>query len=620
MSFGTTTNGSNDLGMSDNRAWRKCTTAGDDNHRIEAYLCRKLWATDFKISLRSLLDDAEAQKSPTREWYALHYIVEGDDKWNHDLMAWGLNIAESDLAMIRREVAHLFTAQTIMASCELDLSMPDVAAIGSRGIAYVFGEAIEKVEALYSTMQPKAAAVRVPRFWRESALHAFALSCSEAARRKDELSYRPKRTTSPPPLTPKTSGKNTTSHASLNFDCVDRIFSMSGLKLGTMRALARVWGFSGAEIDSLIKRRCNPVPLLAKLVADPEHLRKMMHDCDVVLTGSRAVGFFWPSASLVDSEWRFVTHPHVSHWLKFAAYLVSIGAKFEFPARIEDSPSTGASAMSSFRQEQEHHSVVEVLRGTIWHKGRRQRLQLAAHREHPRRQSSIQEILQLHSSIAQCLITGFGAVCMYAQQTTTGQSHVWRVGDFHDSAPRVRAQRRVDKYIDRGIDYTSPSSHAALVPGRIPEPKLRKLDDGGALCISFERYVSDDKIEMVRSDFALLREVAWWEECHGLEAVRQADGSFWSLNLEDSWADRAISRAAQSSTVPLFDSMMERLHCTLCQINVETLCNAHAFDDSEKISAELLFFCLRHVERRRMSWSFLGLDFRWDECWEYPYV
>jgi hypothetical protein len=29
---------------------------------------------------------------------------------------------------------------------------------------------------------------------------------------------------------------------------------------------------------------------------------------------------------------------------------------------------------------------------------------------------------------------------------------------------------------------------------------------------------------------------------------------------------------------------------------------------------------LRHVERRRMSWSFLGLDIDWDDCWEYPYV
>lgn len=618
MSFGTIANGPNALGMSDNRAWRKCTTAEDENRRIEAYLCRKLWATDLKVSLRSLLDDAETQESPTSEWYALHYIVEGDDKWNQDLIAWGLNIAQSDLSRIRREVVHLFTTQTNMASYELDLSMPDVATTGSRGIAYVFDEAIEKVEALYSTMRSKAAAVRVPRFWRESALHALALSCSVTARRKHELSYRPKCATSPLPLTLKPSGRNTTSHASLDFDCVNRIFSMSGLKLGTMRALARVWGFSDAEIDSLIKHRCNPNPLLAKLVADPEQLRNMMHDCDVVLTGSRAAGFFWPSASIVDSEWRFITHPHVSHWLKFAAYLVSIGAKFELPARMEDSPSTGASDMSSFRQE--HHSVVEVLRGTIWHRGRRQRLQLAAHREHPRQQSSIQEVLQLHSSIAQCLITGFGAVCMYAQQTTTGQSHAWSVGDFRDSAPRVRAQRQVDKYIDRGIDYIPPSSHAALVPGRIPEPKLRKLGDGGALCISFERYVSDDNAGIVRSDFALLREVSWWEECHGLKAVQQAGGSFWSLSLEDSWADRAISRAARSPTVPLFDSMMERLHCKLCQINVETLCSAHVFDDSEMSSAELLFFCLRHVERRRVSWSFLGLDFRWDECWEYPYV
>lgn len=607
--------------MSDSHSWRRYAAAGDGSHRIEAYLHRKIWTTEVEVSLPSLLHDIEVAKVPTCEWYALHYAVEDCDKWGHDLMAWGLNIAGSDLSKIRREVADIFATQAATESHETYLPVPDLSTIGSRGMAYVFDEAIEKFEALYSRTERKFATVRVPRYWRESVLQAFALNCSASARRKVELPHRPKCTSSVSSLTPKPPGDASNLNVSLNFDCVDRIFSMSGLKLGTMRALARVWGFNAAEIETLVKRRCNPTPLLAELVVDPGRFRDMMHECDVVLTGSRAAGFFWPSARLADSEWRITTHPHVSYWLKFAAYLISIGTEFEFPAPNEK-PRTArvVDAADAFPDERYHHSEVRVLHGSLRHKGRRHRLQLTAHPEHPMQQSSIQDVLKLHSSIAQCLITGFGAVCMYAQQTTTGKSHAWRVGDCHDSALRVSAQRQVDRYVKRGITYTPPRSHVTLDPTQTPEPKLRKLGDAGALCVSFERYVSGEKAAMVRSDFDLLREVAWWEECQGLKTVRQAGGSFWGLNLEDSFADRAISRAVQRLRVPLFDSMMDRLQCKRCQVNAEALCSAHAFDNDAKSSSQLLFFCLRHVERRRTGWSFLGLDFHWDECWEYPFI
>ena len=604
--------------MTDQHNWQEYAAARGAGQQVEAYICRKVWCTELDISSLSLLEDVATLKAPTSEWYALHYVAKGDDKWNHDVTAWGLNITKSDLSLIRNAVAHFFTAQHTTTSCGSNLSIPDVANIGPQGIAYVFDEAIEMFDSLYSTMKPRLSSVRVPRFWRESAISAFARSCITPARRGVTLTHRARIGSCPPTTIHKSFHKDTAAPVSLSFDCVDRIFSVSGLKLGTMRALARVWGFNSAEIETLTKRRCNPITLLGKLVADPETLRDIMHDCDVVLVGSRAMGFFWPSASLVDSDWKFITHPHVSHWLKFAAYLVSIGVEFDLPESIDDCRTMDTTNSSGL--EQEHHSAVKVLHGTLWHKGRRQRLQLAAHPEHPRQQSSIQKVLQLHSSVDQCFVTGFGAICMYAQETTNGQSHVWSVGDCHDSGPRVEAQRQVDRNMDIGIEYTELKSHARLEPSRIPEPKLRRLGDAGTLTISFEQYVSHDKAKIVRTDFNLLREITWWEECHGLEAVRQAGGSFWSLSLEDKWAERVISRGTQSTRVPLFDSIMERLRCTDCQMNTGTLCWKHGFPDDERFSARLLFFCLYHVERRRMSWSFLGLDVHWDECWEYPYV
>lgn len=604
--------------MSDYYTWRKYGTANDEDHLIEAFLHRKVWCPEAKVSLRLLLSDAHPQGTPTSEWYALHYVAKGNDKWSFDVMAWGLNIARSDLSIIERKVAHIFAAKIAMESRVSHVSVPDVAAIGPHGIAYIFDEAIDEFEDLYSKMSPRLAGVRVPRYWRAGAQHAFVVNCTAAARQKTRSSHQPNRATNCLPLRLKPSVINAKPRVSLDFDCVDRVFSMSGLKLGTMRALARVWGFNNAEIENLIKRRCSPNPIFAQLGANPEHFRSMMHDCDVVLTGSRAVGFFCPSAGTANSEWRFVTHPHVSHWLKFAAYLVSIGVKFDFSTGIGDIRSVGTSDESG--SEQEHHSVVKTLSGTLTCKGRHHRIQLAAHLEHPRQQSSIQQALRLHSSIDQCLITGFGAVCMYAQQTAAGQSHIWMVGDSDDSALRVKDQKQIDSYIKMGIDYTQPTSHVALNPHRIPEPRLRKLGDAGSLCISFERYANSDKMDLVRTDFDLLRGTTWWEECHALKPVRHDGGSFWNLDLDDNWAERAILRAGRVLRVPLFDFMMKRLQCTQCQINNETLCTTHAFDNSEKQSEKLLFFCLRNVERRRMSWNFLGLDFRWDECWEYPYV
>jgi hypothetical protein len=618
MSITTITAGLSALTTADHHAWQRSATASSVSHRIQAYISRKSWCTDVNTCTPLLLDDVARQKAPTDVWYALHYIAVGDDKWSHDLIAWGLNISIADLCTIRETVAHLFSAQPIKTSSNVRLLVPDATTMDSAGIAYVFEEAIETIETLYTKMEPRTSSVRVPRFWRESALSAFARSCSTIARCEITLPRRAKtnddlrETDSSPPRA------NVLSPVSLNFDCVDKTFSMSGLKLNTMRALARVWGFNGPEIESLIKRRCSPITLLGDLVARPEEFRNMMLDCDVILVGPRAVSYFWPSASLTDSDWNFVTHPHVSHWLKFAVYLVSIGVKFEMPTNFEDDCATDIGGV--YGLEQQHHSEVKILRGTLWHKGRRQRIQLAAHSEHPRQQSSIQEVLRLPSSIDQCIVAGFGAVCMYAQQTTSGQSHVWNVGDCHDDGSRMRAQKTVDDNIDRGIVYVKSRSHARLDPSRIPEPKLRRLGDAGTLTIPFEQYVSEEKVGIVRADYDRLREISWWEECHRLKAVRQPGGSFWSLDLEDEWVERAISRGTQPAEVPLFNSIMERLRCTNCQVDIETLCREHTFPCAEQSSARLLFFCLRHVERRRMSWKFLGLEVDWNDCWEYPYI
>jgi hypothetical protein len=96
--------------MTDQHHWKKYATAFGAGHLVEAYICRKVWCTELNISSLSLLEDVTTQKAPTSEWYALHCVTKEDDKWNHDVVAWGLNITKSDLSLIRKAVAHFLTA------------------------------------------------------------------------------------------------------------------------------------------------------------------------------------------------------------------------------------------------------------------------------------------------------------------------------------------------------------------------------------------------------------------------------------------------------------------------------------------------------------------------------
>lgn len=265
-------------------------------------------------------------------------------------------------------------------------------------------------------------------------------------------------------------------------------------------------------------------------------------------------------------------------------------------------------------------SPQRVLYGTLQHKGRCHELQLAAHPEHPTQQSSIQEVMKLHSSIAQCFITGLGAACMYAQRTAAGQSYVWQVGDCHDSALREKAQVEADKYARGGIDYVHQTKRAALNPCRIPEPKLRRIGDDGTLCISFAPYTAKKRRQSVIADFDILRKLTWWEEVAGVEAVRQLSGNFWSLDLEDDWTDRALFRTECLSSVLGFNAMMARLQCSRCRFALGRSCQEHTFTGGDAVLGRLLSFCLRAIERRRTSCSFLELEFDWSDSWEYPYV
>lgn len=345
-----------------------------------------------------------------------------------------------------------------------------------------------------------------------------------------------------------------------DLDCMERILACSGLRPKTMRNIIKNSGFDNEHEDILIRGRFGPT-FLEELVDDSVELLAVMHDCEVLLTGSRAAKYFWPRFDTSESDWDFLTHPHPLCWLKFAVYLSSIGATWQFPDNLRD--------------DDEPPSIYETqsLRGTIEHNGKRQKLHLIAHLEN--QESSTQLILDFHSSFVQCFISGFGAVSMYGNLTTSGLSRVWEPEDWFKESVREANQAAVDKYLSRGIRYVRGSESPGL-SHIVPVPKRRYLGDSSTICISFEDFVReslkrkdtacgsiDIRVKMIRQDFRMLSTVRWWER-HCKPFHSNLDSRHLDPQFEESYTAREQLRNGVVSNGQEFAMLVQIAECTGC--------------------------------------------------------
>lgn len=593
------------------------------------YMSRRKWSEGLEIPLSTFFDDTDWEKAPTSEWYALHFITRRDDKWSSRIFAWGLNMTDMDLEAIEDEILSLCNDIHVHSNPAV-ADEPDTqwTATESRRVLYLLEKCFDRFEHLCVGLRPLFPAVDVPRYWQMSAAIAFISRCwSSAEKGRGEPGAAPLALAEAPsgqsrPFANDTKSENQPPswRTRWNYDCMSKVFAWSGLRKNTMRAIARSLGFNQVEIDGLVRLRCNPLPLLGELVAKPKELLDMMHDCDVILSGAHAVGFFWPSVCLPTSDWVFRTHPHVLHWLKFAVYLSSVGVEWKLP--VDGGRRTGddEDGMAEMERYQYCPSSGQIIHGITKRCGRTHHVQLIAHSEYPRQESSIQDLLTEHASMSQCFIAGFGAACMYAQPTTSGRSFVWSTGDEEDDSTWEDVQLEVDEYKRKGVEFDLSDSHMALKPGQIPKPAKRNLADSRSLRISFEEHVSKTRRNQAQLDFDLLRSITWLENCHDLGHVQYAENSFWNNQLEDMWAERSICKEDNLCQVVVFEMLLERLACPDCRLPERSFCRIHTLPRTERMAAELLFFCLEKIERRRMSWSFLQLPFEWKDCWEYPYI
>lgn len=367
------------------------------------------------------------------------------------------------------------------------------------------------------------------------------------------------------------------SQPQLPYDCLERVYSFAGLRPLTLQAITRAMGYDAGDQEQLIRTRCNPLPLLATLVANPEELLWAMQDCEALLSGSRAAGYFWPACSTEESDWDFYTHPDRHHWLRFALYLASIGVIWDIPERtIMDDGEEG------FKFPFEYPGNNPVLNGTIKTRGHKQRVQLITH--DILENSSIVPILYYHSSIVQCFISGSAAFSMYSHLTTSGRSRTWEprncereLQSNHDGA-----QHAIRKYISRGVKYIGVSSD----PEKVPHARWRSLDDAETLCIPFEKYLSDDaRKQRARFDLTRMKAIRWIQHMSYLKD----QGGLNRMDVDETAAEQSADMTSPVA-VPLFEELEDAFACQRCDTDRGRFCAAHTQPSDQLELVQALLF------------------------------
>lgn len=533
---------------------------------------------------------SDSEIAPTPAWYESHWR-KGDVRWKHKIVAWGLNISRADLYRLQFDLI-----------CYFSRSGEDLACISK----HVRDSDIEEFEKLYKRVAKKHAWVEISRLWSQEAIIQFIrrvrlivprlLEASDIDGVTGILSEKGRSTYGPPMI-------RCSPRLEMDIDCLVKIFALSGLRPKTLKIVAKKLGFNDDDQAYLIRNRADPT-FLKELVDKPHELLMMMHDCEVLLSGSRATTYFWPGFDSSASDWDFYTHPNIHCWLKFAVYLVSIGVEWIIPDNLDQE------AIDIYKGS--------VICGRLFRNGRYQNVQLVTH--WGQSTSSIQAILAFHSSIVQNFICGFGAISMYGSLTTAGLSRVWEPREWFDSDIYQADQEAVNKYVQRGVQYVLPDQ-AATGSSRVPLPKHRTLADAGTICVPFHDYVQrcledsaaelssserlerehkkKSRLDLIRNDLELLQNVEWWERNSRLIPCKFGEGTVfwdWSIYLNNQWASRDVMKHNLKSDMPQFEDLMAILRCTECDSETGSFCQSH-----DSMDRKYTGLCLAH-------WNLINYD------------
>lgn len=229
----------------------------------------------------------------------------------------------------------------------------------------------------------------------------------------------------------------------LNIDILNQIVKYIDIDSIETACRCLVHSISKEEIKSIIRYRQNPMLLLKRLVDEPEVLLLGMGFAGVLLSGSQATEYFYPGIVSKGSDWDFYCPSSYILVHKFETFMEGMGVKWI--RRIDANEDIG-------NRDGNPYYNLDTTIGKVKHNNVVHTVQLI--RDSKRNGNAFNLIVQFHSSIVQCFISAYGAVCMYSNLTMRGRSIAWdsRVGS---SEEKENGQKARSKYISRGIKYTS---------------------------------------------------------------------------------------------------------------------------------------------------------------------
>jgi hypothetical protein len=206
-----------------------------------------------------------------------------------------------------------------------------------------------------------------------------------------------------------------------------------------------------------------------------------------VVSGSRASAYFYPTACTDESDWDLYCSSGYIGVTRFMYLLEQIGAVWHGAPRDIDL-TVGYGSGFSIVQGKLNENVLQI----IW----------------ANNVPAFRHIVEFHSSIVQCFISGFCAVSMYHNVSRKGKLIPWHIGlgdgTFISRMKASKAPGCVQKYIERGFSeeiysrklvgagqtFLEQLSTLGLKPGTYP--RVRRVSDSGSLVVDFIKWIEYD--------------------------------------------------------------------------------------------------------------------------------
>lgn len=322
---------------------------------------------------------------------------------------------------------------------------------------------------------------------------------------------------------------------------------ISGMSITAAEAIVSALGDDHehrTQAIALLKGRKDLLKHFAQLVDNPGELMDLLRCTKTIHTGSRVADYFVPGSACEASDWDFYCVDALVPVLRFHLANMGVDWAARSPSGEEDPVLRSVHDYSLMR--------LNVARGFTTRQGRSCEVQLILANW---MSSPIDLVFQFHTSAAQNVMAGFGAMCLYSSYTSVKETMHWAANDTNTSWTLLRRAfitrhhyliadahtldakvailepntnvehtKIIRKYQDRGYTiapYGSQGGHAHGSPPRIGEYDMyfRHMGDSGVQAISFAPYLKTQDWEIPFDAYwRAMQCVTWYESPYGTAA------------------------------------------------------------------------------------------------------